>query len=64
MINPTLHSTSSFGTPSSSCLLGVPKMLPYDITGAIPIERTRGIKAKIIIYFRNFGFANMSGRSY
>jgi hypothetical protein len=34
-------------------------MLPYDIAGAIPIERTRGINAKIIIYFRNFGFANM-----
>jgi len=35
-------------------------MLPYDIAGIVPIEKTRGIKAKIIIYFRNFDFANMS----
>jgi len=57
--NPTLHNTSSDATPSSICFLGVPKMLPNDVAGVSPIERTRGIKAKSIICFRNFGFARI-----
>jgi len=43
------------GTSASICLLGVPKMLPNDIAGDIPIDRTIGIKVKISTYFRNFG---------
>ncbi len=34
--NPTLHNTSSMGTPESICLLGVPKMLPKDKAGDNP----------------------------
>jgi hypothetical protein len=48
---PTLHNTSSFGTPLSICLFGVPKILPYDIAGDIPIDITSGIKVKISTYF-------------
>jgi hypothetical protein len=57
--SPALHNTSSAATPSSTCFFGVPKIFPNDIAGIIPIERTRGIKVKSIICFRNFDFVHM-----
>jgi len=56
---PAMSFGNIFGTPKKQMDDGVPKMFPNDIAGAIPIDRTRGIKAKIIICFRNFDFAHM-----